>query len=59
VHLETDPLEQSIIVEIARLQRAGLSLAKIAADLNRRGVFNRGDRRWNHVTVWNASKKAA
>jgi DNA invertase Pin-like site-specific DNA recombinase len=59
IHLEPDPLEQSIIAEIARLQRAGLSLAKIATDLNGRGVFNRDGRRWNQVTVWNASKKAA
>lgn len=59
VHLEDDPTEQSILADIAALQASGLSLRKIADELNKRGVTRRDGARWHHVAVSRAIKGAA
>ena len=58
IHLESEPDEQSILSEVAGLQRQGFSLRQIASELNTRGAFNRGNP-WNHVAVSRISKNAA
>ena len=58
MHLEADPLEQSILLQIATLQQQGLPLRKIAQELNSRGALNRGAQ-WNHVAVSRVSKNTA
>ena len=55
VHLEKNGEEQWILREIRSLKEGGLSLRKIAAELNDRGIGNRGNV-WNHVAVKRVAK---
>lgn len=55
IHLEADENEQWILREIQILKDQGLSLRKIADELNNRGVENRGSI-WNHVSVKRVAK---
>jgi len=48
--LVEDPAEQARIEMICRLRRGGLSLRKIADELNRAGIPARGSR-WHHTSV--------
>lgn len=59
VMLEADEGEQSILADIAALQASGLSLRKIADELNARGVTRRDGASWHHVAVSRAIKGAA
>lgn len=43
--------EQAIIGQVRDLQATGLSLRRIAAELNARGVGSKTGRTWSHVTV--------
>lgn len=45
------PEEQTILAEIQALRGEGLSLRKIADELNRRGVPRRNGNNWHHVAV--------
>jgi hypothetical protein len=38
------------------MKKAGLSLRKIADELNERGIANREGRTWNHVAVKRVAK---
>lgn len=58
IHLEQDPTEQTALEIISALQEQGLSLRAIAAELNDRGILNRGNP-WNHVSVSRICKNAA
>ena len=53
--LVEDPEEQSILREIHALRDEGLSLRQIAAELNDRGILNRGGK-WNHMNVKRVAK---
>lgn len=55
IHLEEDETEQWILSEIRILKDQGLSLRKIADELNSRGVCNR-EKIWNHVAVKRVAK---
>jgi len=59
VHLVDCIEEQTILAEIAALQSEGLSLRKIADELNARGVARRNGKAWHHVAVSRAIKGAA
>ena len=59
VHLVDCAEEQAILAEIAALQAEGLSLRKIADELNARGVTRRNGNAWHHVAVSRAIKGAA
>lgn len=51
VTLEECAEERAILDVINQLQREGLSLRKIAEELNKRGVSRRNGREWHHVAV--------
>lgn len=55
IHLEEDENEQWILREIKILKDQGLSLRKIADELNNREIQNRGGI-WNHVSVKRVAK---
>ena len=50
IHLEQNPDEQDILSKIREGREFGLSLRKIAQDLNEMGFLNRLGP-WNHVSV--------
>jgi DNA invertase Pin-like site-specific DNA recombinase len=56
IHLEESEREQWILSEIRGMKKAGLSLRKIADELNERGIANREGRTWNHVAVKRVAK---
>lgn len=58
VHLETDPAEARALSLISDLRADGLSIRRIAAELNARGVPARG-KRWHPTTVARVLKRAA
>jgi DNA invertase Pin-like site-specific DNA recombinase len=49
-HLEADPREREALATIRRLRESGLSIRRIADELNRAGVPARG-KRWHPTTV--------
>lgn len=57
--LVENPEEQQILDEIHQLREEGLSLRKVAAELNRRGVARRNGNDWHHVAVSRVLKDAA
>ena len=57
--IEPDQEEQAILAQIRELHLRGLSIRKIAKELNDRGIFNRNGNRWNHESVRNAMNKIA
>lgn len=57
-HIEKDEVEQAILGQIRELVRQGFSTREIASELNRRGVFNRGNK-WNHGSVHRIMTKIA
>ena len=59
VHLEEDAEEKDILKQMLELREQGLSLRKIADELNRRKAFTRGKVKWNHVSVHGMIKRAA
>ena len=59
VTLEECEEEREILDEIRRLQGEGLSLRRIAEELNNRGVSRRHGKGWHHVAVSRAIKGAA
>lgn len=58
VHLETDPAEARALELIAQLRAEGLSIRRIAAELEARGVPARG-KRWHPTSVARILKRAA
>lgn len=54
-HLATDEQEQRILQEIKALKTNGLSLRKIAQELNNRGITNRGHG-WNPMSAKRVGK---
>lgn len=58
IRLETDEEEQSIIKLIRELQNSGLSVRRIAEELNSRGKLNRGSR-WSKSSTHRILQKAA
>ena len=59
VHLVECPEEQKVLSEIKTLKKNGMSLRKIAASLNERGISNRGGKKWNHASIQTKLKTAA
>lgn len=59
VHIEKDEAEQSVLSQIRDLMTEGLSTRKIAAEMNRRGSFNRGGTKWNHASIHRVMTKIA
>jgi len=59
IHIEKDESEQSILEQIRDLMREGLSTRKLAAEMNRRGAFNRGGAKWNHASIHRVMTKIA
>lgn len=57
--IEECPVEQEILAQIKDLRSRGLSIRKIATELNQRGIFNRNGNKWNHESVRNALTKIA
>ena len=57
--LVENPEEQQILDEIHQLREEGLSLRKVADELNRRGVARRNGNEWHHVAVSRVLKDAA
>jgi hypothetical protein len=57
--IEENPGEQAILSQIKELRLSGLSIRKIATELNQRGIFNRNGNKWNHESVRNALTKIA
>lgn len=51
VHLEEDPTEQAAIKEARDRKESGLSLRRIAEDLNDNGIVKRDGAKWNHVNL--------
>jgi len=58
VHLVPDPAEARAVALISELRADGLSIRKISAELNARGVPARG-KRWHPTTVVRLLKRAA
>jgi site-specific DNA recombinase len=50
-HVEPDPTEQQTIATVAELRTKGISLRRIAQDLNRRGVRTRKGSEWRLESV--------
>ncbi len=59
VHIEKDGREKAILKQIQDLMEEGLSTRKIAAEMNRRGAFNRGGSKWNHGSIHRVMTKIA
>lgn len=59
IHLEIEPLEQEILQQLRELRGKGLSYREIANEMNRRKAFNRGDKHWSHVSIYNLIQRAA
>lgn len=59
INIEPDDYEQSILNQINDLKATGLSVRKIADELNVRGVFNRGGAKWNHASIHRVMMKMA
>jgi site-specific DNA recombinase len=57
-HLERNPEEQAILQQIVELRRNGLSTRQIAAEMNSRGAFNRGQALWNHASMHRVMSRA-
>lgn len=55
IHLEPNEEEQQMICLLKDLYKQGLSVRKIAKELNSRNLLNRG-RAWNHQTVYTKIK---
>ena len=51
VHVEPEPTEQATIVAVAELRANGMSLRRIAKDLNRRGMRTRKGSEWRLESV--------
>ena len=51
IHLKKDVLEQNTLKQMRELKSNGLSIRKIAEELNKRGTFNRGNSPWNNASV--------
>lgn len=51
--------EQDILRQMRELQSEGLSIRKIATELNQRKAFNRGNSQWNNASVHRMLKAAA
>lgn len=58
-HLEPNPSEQSVLILIRRLRKAGRTLRAIAAELNSRKITTRCGGEWHHVYVAGVLKAAA
>jgi len=58
IHLEQDEKEQDILKQMRDLQKEGLSIRKIAKELNHREAFNRGEATWNNASVHRILKAA-
>ncbi len=59
IHIEKDQAEQLILKQIMDLMEQGLSTRKLAAEMNRRGAFNRGGSKWNHASIHRVMTKMA
>jgi len=59
VDLVADEAEQEAIERIRELRADGLSLRKIARELDERGIPTKSGRKWNHNTVAAILKRAA
>lgn len=57
--IEPNPIEQAILAQIRELRLRGMSIRKIAKELNDRGIFNRNGNKWNHESIRNAMTKIA
>ena len=51
VHVKEYPEEQATLYRIESLRQSGMSLRKVADELNQLGIFKRGGEKWNHVNL--------
>lgn len=56
-HIEPTADEQAVMKRILRLRKGGLSLRKIADDLNQKGLKTRSGGEWHHVYVGSIVKR--
>ncbi len=57
IHLEECAKEQATLRKIELLHQSGMSLRKIADELNEQGIFKRGEEKWNHVNLHHVCKR--
>ena len=58
VHIEECAEEQATLRRIELLRQSGMSLRKVAAELNQQGLFKRGGEKWNHVNLHSVCKRS-
>lgn len=58
VHVEECLEEQATLRKIELLRQSGMSLRKVADELNQLGIFKRGGEKWNHVNLHNVCKRS-
>lgn len=60
VHVEECGPEraQATLRKIELLRQSGMSLRKVADELNQLGIFKRGGEKWNHVNLHNVCKRS-
>ena len=51
IHLEEDVIEQEVMSHLKTLRNERLSFRKIAHQMNVRRLLNRGESKWNHVSI--------
>ena len=58
IHIEECPDEQSTLRKVELLRQSGMSLRKVADELNQLGIFKRGGEKWNHVNLHSVCKRS-
>lgn len=58
VHIEECPDEQATLRKVELLRQSGMSLRKVADELNQLGIFKRGGEKWNHVNLHSVCKRS-
>ena len=58
VHVEECLEEQATLRKVELLRQSGMSLRKVADELNQLGIFKRGGEKWNHVNLHSVCKRS-
>lgn len=58
IHIEECADEQATLRKVELLRQSGMSLRKIADELNQQGLFKRGGEKWNHVNLHSVCKRS-
>lgn len=59
LHLTHDEEEQNILKQMNSMRNKGYSIREMALALNKKKLFNRGQSKWNHASVFRVTKGAA